>query len=280
MPDLQAYLERIGYAGTPTPDLHTLTGLHRRHLLAIPYENLDVQLERPVGLDIEPIFDKLVLRRRGGWCYEMNGLFAWAIEEIGFRITRLAAGVRREQVGDAALGNHLALCVHLDEPYLADVGFGDGLFEPVPMRPGAVSQRGFDFRLEHMAGSWWRVHNHAFGGAPSFDFQAVPGDRSLMERKCAYLQTAPESPFRLVAVVQRHIPDGIVVLRGRVLTRLRAVGPERRVIEDRFDYERTLRETFDLDAPDLDVLWAKVEEQHRAFMRQQALDSGAQARGA
>ena len=270
MPDLQAYLDRIGYSGTPRPDLETLVELHRRHLLAIPYENLDVQLGRPVGLDIGPIHEKLVLARRGGWCYEMNGLFGWALEEIGFSITRLAAGVGREQVGDAAVGNHLALRVQLDRPYLADVGFGDGIFEPVPLRAGPIRQRGFGFRLERLSDGWWRIHNHPLGAASSFDFAEAPGDRSAMERKCAYLQTSQESTFRKVTVVQRHVPDGLVVLRGRVLSQVGPGGAERHVIEDRAEYEHILRETFSLDAPDRAALWQKAEEQHRTFLREQA----------
>jgi N-hydroxyarylamine O-acetyltransferase len=276
MLDLQAYLDRIGYPGAPRPDLETLVELHRRHLLAIPYENLDVQLERPVGLEPGPIYEKLVRDRRGGWCYEMNGLFGWALEEIGFSITRLGAGVGRAQVGDAALGNHLALRVELDRPYLADVGFGDGIFEPVPIRSGAIRQRGFRFRMERLAGGWWRMHNHPRGAAPSFDFDEAPGDPVVMQRKCAYLQTAPDSTFRRVAVVQRHVPQGLVILRGRVLTRISPSETDRRLVGDQAEYERVLREELGLDgaaglrAQDLDALWEKAQEQHWTFLREQA----------
>ena len=82
--DLDAYLARIGYAGTPRVDLETLGAIHRAHLLAIPYENLDVQLGRPGDVSLRHAFDKLVTARRGGWCYEMNGLLGWALNEIGF----------------------------------------------------------------------------------------------------------------------------------------------------------------------------------------------------
>jgi N-hydroxyarylamine O-acetyltransferase len=268
--DLPTYLRRIGYRGTPRPDLATLVELHRRHLLAIAYENLDVQLGRPVGLDIGPIYDKLVLGRRGGWCYEMNGLFAWALDEIGFSVTRMAAAVGRARVGDAATGNHLALRVDLEESYLADVGFGDGIFEPVPLRAGPISQRGVAFRLEDLSGGWWRMHNRPHAGAPSFDFRAEPCERSVLERQCLRLQTSPESPFRKVAVAQRHMEGGFAVLRGRLLRRLEGRRVDERVIHDRRDYERVLREVFDLEPPDMHLLWEKVVEQHRAFLAAQA----------
>lgn len=270
MPDLQAYLSRIGFPGMPRPDLGTLVELHRRHLLAIAYENLDVQLGRPVGLDIGPIYEKLVLARRGGWCYEMNGLFGWALEEIGFRVVRMAAGVGRAEIGEAAMGNHLALRVDLEEAYLADVGFGDGLFEPVPIRAGPFTQRGLTFRLEELTGGWWRMHNHPRSGAPSFDFRPEPCERSVLERQCTRLQTSPESSFRKVAVVQRHTDRGLAILRGRVLRRLEGRRVDERVIENRGDYERVLRGVFALEPPDVEILWERVVEQHRAFVAQQA----------
>ena len=134
--DLDAYLERIGYEGEPRIDLDTLRAIHRAHLLAIPYETLDVSLGRGASRDPDVIFDKLVTRRRGGWCYEMCGLLGMALDEIGFDVTPLAGGVERVVRGDSAVGNHLVLLVTLDEPYLCDVGFGDGLLEPIELRAG------------------------------------------------------------------------------------------------------------------------------------------------
>jgi N-hydroxyarylamine O-acetyltransferase len=266
VPDLQTYLDRVGYRGRPRADLDTLRTLHRCHLLAIPYENLDVQLGVPVSLDIDAIFRKLVLQRRGGWCYEMNGLLGWALDTIGFSLTRLAAGVMREIRGDAAVGNHLALWVHLEEPHLADVGFGDGILEPIPVRPGRFRQRAFEFGLEQLDDQWWRFHNQHHGSARSFDFGSAPADGDLLRRQCELLQTSPESPFTQVAVVQRHVPEGLALMRGRVLTRVRAQDVHREEIAGEEHYARVLREVFDLDLPDTDVLWRKVEHQHAAYL--------------
>src|SRR3954471_15025485 len=102
--DLKAYFGRIGYVGEPRVDLATLRALHRAHLLAIPYENLDVQLGRPLTTDPAAAYDKIVRRRRGGWCYEMNGLFGWALETVGFSVMRMAGGAMRELRGDMAVG--------------------------------------------------------------------------------------------------------------------------------------------------------------------------------
>ena len=94
---LTDYLTRIDYHGTVAPTLACLNAVHRHHLLNIPYENLDVQLRRPVDQDIERIFEKIVHRRRGGWCYEMNGLLCWALREIGFDVMRMTGGVGRKE---------------------------------------------------------------------------------------------------------------------------------------------------------------------------------------
>ncbi len=272
---LEAYFERIGYRGTPRVDFATLRDLHRLHLLTIAYENLDVQLKRPVGIDIEPIYHKIVEEHRGGWCYEMNGLLAWALETIGFSLTRMTAGVHRVDHGDAAVGNHLALWVHLDTSYLADVGFGDGMLEPIAIEPGKFRQGIFDFELERLPDGWWRFHNHEHGSAPSFDFHLSPGERARFEAQCQFLQTSPQSPFTQVAVVQRHLPQGLALLRGRLLKVIHADRTEKRTIEDRADYATTLRDLFGLEPPELGALWDNVQRQHAEFMAANANEQAA-----
>jgi N-hydroxyarylamine O-acetyltransferase len=259
---LQAYLDRIGFGGVPRADLVTLRLLHRLHLEHIPYENLDVAMARRVSIDIAPIFEKIVMRRRGGWCYEMNGLLGWALEEIGFKVTRMAGGVMRVAVGDAKVGNHLVLRVDLDQPYLADVGFGDGMLEPVPIAAHAFQHDFLAYRLEDLGEGWWRFHNHPAGGATSFDFELKPAERSLLASKCEWLQTSPESGFVLNAVVQRHAPDRLAMMRGRTLKVLTPGGTNERLINSADEYLETLRAEFDLDFPEARTLWPKIVGRH------------------
>jgi N-hydroxyarylamine O-acetyltransferase len=266
--DLSAYLQRIGFSGDARSDLSTLRQIHRRHLAAIPYENLDVQLGRRVGFDLPAIYDKLVSARRGGWCYEMNGLFAWALERIGFQVTRLAGAVVRDIGGDASIGSHLALCVHLDESYLADVGFGDGLIEPAPIREGAFRQDRFDFRLERIDDFWWRFHNQPHGGAPSFDFQLSAATQERLSARCEWLQSAPESPFVQNAVCQRYDEGRLVAMRGRAFKSVREGAVEKRTIESFEEYERVLREEFGIELPHAELLWKKVVVRHEAWLRE------------
>ena len=268
--NLAAYLARIGHTGPVAPDLATLRAVHRAHHFAIPYENLDVQLGHPVVTDPAAAFDKIVTRRRGGWCYEMNGLLGWALAEIGFKVTRMMAGVRRDQDGDLAVGNHLILRVDLeDEPWLADVGFGDGPLDPYPIEAGPVRGGMFTYRLEALPEAWWRVHNHPAGGGPSFDFQIAPADESTMADRCVWLQTDPQSPFVQNAVVQRHQPDRLLMMRGRTLRVLTADGATDRLIADADDYLATLKADFALDLPEAASRWPVITARHEALFGRQ-----------
>ncbi|MGH8178066.1 MAG: arylamine N-acetyltransferase family protein [Steroidobacter sp.] len=260
---LDAYLRRIGYTGPLSADLATLTAVHRQHVRTIPYENLDVQLAREVTLDIERVYTKIVTHKRGGWCYEMNGLLAWALHEIGFKFTELAAGAMREERGDEAFGNHRALLVHLERDYLADVGFGDGLLEPIALTAAEFVQGSLRFRLEQLDNDLWRFVNHPEGGAKSFDFYSRPADFSLLNATCTLLQTAPDSPFVLNAVCQIHTMDGLMMLRGRSLKSVSHAGVSHRTIADVADYRATLAKVFGLEIPETDYLWQRILERDR-----------------
>ncbi len=147
--DLAAYARRIEHQGELTPTLETLQALHLAHATHIPFENLDVLLRRPIRLDLDSLWAKLVVGGRGGYCFEQNALFAAVLEKIGFRVTRLAARVR---MGAAQVRprSHMLLAVNLDgKNWLADVGFGAEVFlHPIPLASGAVTpQFGWKYRV-------------------------------------------------------------------------------------------------------------------------------------
>lgn len=260
--ELDLYLKRIGFAGEPRPDLETLRRVHRAHVETIPYENLDLQLGVPVDRTPEAAFEKLVLRKRGGWCYEMNGLLGWALEEIGFKVTRLAGGVHRETYGDDMIGNHLVLLVDLDETWIADAGFGDGLIEPIPLEEGPFKTGPLDCMLQRIENGWWRYNNDPEGGAPSFDFHPDVRDESLLEQSCRRLQTDPASSFVLNAVVQRWVNDEHISLRGRVFTKVSESGKTSSILPDASTYAQMLERDFNLTVPDAASLWPKICARH------------------
>ncbi|HEY4941318.1 MAG TPA: arylamine N-acetyltransferase [Rhizomicrobium sp.] len=268
--NLDAYLARIGLDQRPPATLEGLTALHRAHLTAISYENIDVQLGRPVTIERPAIYDKIVGRRRGGWCYEMNGIFGWALGELGFRVSRATGAVMRAAAGDAKNGNHLVLRVELPQGiWLADVGFGDGPRDPVAVVPGPFTSHGFAFELSRQGGDWWRLSDLR-PGAKSFDFHLAPADEALLAEKCAFLQTAPVSPFVQNLVAQRHTADGHAILRGRTISRVTPAGATDRTIADADDLVATLKDVFALDVPEVAALWPKIHARHEAVLAQRA----------
>ncbi|UQX03333.1 arylamine N-acetyltransferase [Streptomyces sp. RerS4] len=232
--DLDAYLERIGYAGPVgeggelRPDLDTLKAVHRAHTDSIVFESLDVLLGRPVELELKAVEDKLVHRRRGGYCYEQNSLLAAALERIGYEVT--GRGARNRTRGDALLAvTHAVLVVTVaGEPWLCDAGFGwQGPREPVPLaRPGAEARQGawtFAVREEEdgvlvlrtLRGGVWR---DLYAFSPQ---RYHPVDYVLLNH---YSSSHPSSSFVGRTVVQ-HPGDAVrVALVDRELSRLHPDG--------------------------------------------------------
>jgi N-hydroxyarylamine O-acetyltransferase len=268
---LARYLARVGYGGDIKPTLATLRDLHRAHLLSIPYENLDIHLGVPLTLDPERMFAKLVDERRGGWCYEMNGVFASVLEAMGFDVRRVAGTVGRAAHGWRAQGNHLVLVVTLDRPWIVDVGFGDGFLAPLPLEPGTYSQSFLRYRVSR-DGPRWRVDNHAFGGADGFDFTLTRRTLDDFAVQCRELQTSPESGFVKTTVCERFTRDGLIMLRGATLKEVTAAGAKERVLESEDEYAATLRDRFGLDLPAaVRDLWAKAWSSHVARQAEQAV---------
>jgi N-hydroxyarylamine O-acetyltransferase len=264
--DLAAYLDRIGFQGRPALDRATLETVQRLHLLTIPYENLDMQLGRPLTIDPAAAFDKLVTRRRGGWCYEMNGLLGSALVATGFAVTRLASAVMRSAAGDANIGNHLVLRVDLPEgPVLVDAGLGDGPFTPYPIVEGPFNARGLAFRLERIEGDWWRLHNHAQARPPNFDLHLQLVDEERLSHKCQWLQTDPDSLFVQNLICQRFTEDGHVSLIGRALRRIGSTGVEERLLASADDLVEVLERVFGLAEPAAAGLWPRIRARHEAL---------------
>lgn len=258
------YLQRINYQGSTDVSYETLRVLHRAHLLAISYENLDIHYGKTLPLDEAYFYEKVVTQRRGGWCYEMNGLFAWALRELGFEVTLLAGTVSRATDGADAEGNHLCLLVTLEQPYLADVGFGNGLLEPIPLVEGEFTQGYLTYGLHH-DGERWQFTNSIYGGI-GFDFTLQPYVLEDFAARCHYLQSSPASGFVRLTVCHRFTPEGFVTLRGATLRTITEAGAQERIITTHADYLATLTDVFDLPLPNTEPLWEKVWRDHQAWV--------------
>ncbi|MFG2992858.1 arylamine N-acetyltransferase [Streptomyces sp. NPDC048257] len=261
--DLDAYLARIGFPGDAgdagasgelRPDLPTLYAVHRAHTAAIAFESLDVLLDRPVALDLKSIEDKLVHRRRGGYCYEQNSLLAAALERIGFEVS--GRGARNRARGDSLLAvTHAVLVVTVDgEPWLCDAGFGhQGPREPVPLgRPGTDVQQGeWTYRVREeengvlalclLRGDTWR---DLYAFSPQ---QYHPVDYVVLNH---YSSSHPASSFVGRLVVQ-YPGDGVRrALVGRELTRLYPDGRAERETVGPDELLAVLDREFGLRLPD------------------------------
>lgn len=183
--DLDAYFARIGYTGLREPTLATLTALHQHHARAIPYENLDVLLGRPISLEPAAIARKLVHERRGGYCFEQNGLFRDVLRALGFRVTTLIARVRWQTPPEIPTAlTHMILRVDLgDRPMIADVGFGSrSLLSPLPLEfdrelGGSLEPRRLLRRGELLIhqclheGAWADLYHFTLEEIPQVDFE-------------------------------------------------------------------------------------------------------------
>lgn len=262
------YLSHIGYHGPRRPDLATLTAVHRAHLTAISYENLDIHLDRVLSLDIVQIYDKIVRRGRGGWCYEMNSLLAWALRELGFEVTMLAAAVAPVTDEDRQELDHMALRVTLDEPWLLDAGFGNAFLEPLPLREGLYQQAYHTFQLRRN-GDYWCFTNHIHGG-PGFEFLLQARTSEEYGPRCTFLQSSPESPFVRRTVCHRLREDySILSLRGLVLVTVNDQGKTQKVIDTLEGYSEALTQLFALRLSDIEIaqLWEKVWPAHLAWVQ-------------
>jgi N-hydroxyarylamine O-acetyltransferase len=268
---LQQYLNRIGYSGSLEPNLETLIKLHRAHLQTIPYENLEIHFGRKLELSLERIFERLVLERRGGWCYEMNGLLAWVLREIGFDLRLVSTQVTRSDGSLMAPGDHVALIVQLEKNWLVDVGWGNGFLDPLPLEAGTYRQGFLDYRLEPRSlesqGDAWTFFNQQYG-ADGFSFTLEPRNLEEFQERCTWQQSSPESGFVRVSVCQRFTPEGINTLRDATLIRIRSTGKLEHTISSVEEYEQVLRQDFKLEVPNLHELWGKVWQSHLDWVAQ------------
>jgi len=257
---LDAYLAKIGVDRPASLDLPSLSKLHRAHLMTFTWEALDAFMGWPSSITPASAFAKMVGGRRGGWCYEMNGLFGAALDALGFRVTRLCGGVDREKLGDIAMGNHLTLRVDLDDrSYLAEVGVADAIIEPVPLAVGPISQRGFDFSIVPTQDDWLRFNNHAHGIARSFDFRADHSDEAAMADMHGWLMRDPGSPFTNALAVLRHSANGYVALQNDRLRTVTPVSVSEHRITSADHLADTFETVFDLEIPRPERVWDKIQ---------------------
>lgn len=250
--DVDAYLQRINYRGSLAATAQTLRELQMAHLLTVPFENLSIHSAQPIILDDDALFEKIVLRRRGGFCYELNGLFAALLRELGFEVAMLSAGVANAEGIFGPDFDHMSLLVtfHGDEPaerWLADVGFGDSFREPLELDSRleqTQGERGYRIvaeephliMMQRESGGEWKAQ---------YRFTLQTYAYADYVEMCRYHQTSPLSHFTRARVCTRATPEGRVTLSEmRLITTIHGKERTERVLMNDAEYVSVLNEHF------------------------------------
>ena len=248
MLNVASYLARIGYAGPTTATAETLRAIHRSHLLIVPFENLDIGRATKIVCEEDVFLRKIVDRHRGGFCYEMNGAFAALLRGLGFEVTLLSARVPREDGTETPEFDHLTLRVDLDEPWLADVGFGDCFLEPLRLQAGPEQiQDGQKFRIREEDNSC-HVERAQLDGSwkGEYTFSLIPRRLNEFAPMCHYHQTSPKSPFTRKRICSKATPDGRITLADHKLIITRQGNREERMLESEEEWQAALQKYFQI----------------------------------
>lgn len=240
------YLARIGYSGPTEPTAENLRALHRAHLLAVPFENLDISLGRKIIADESAILTKVIDLRRGGFCYELNGAFAALLRALGFQVTLLSARVARESGGEGPEFDHLTLRVDLEEAWLADVGFGDSFLEPLRLEPGIEqADPAGRFRLIEDGSRWYMQKGETSGSwNAQYSFSLQPRRLEEFVAMCHFHQTSSESSFTQKRICSRATAEGRITVSEMKLIVTSNGQREERILNSPEEWSSTLREQF------------------------------------
>jgi N-hydroxyarylamine O-acetyltransferase len=272
-----AYLRRLGVDHPGEPSLAALRALHRAHVERVPYEVLDIQLGRLTTVDPRDCAAR-VLRRRGGYCVQLNGAFSTLLAGLGYDVRWHRAGVHANPatppVSPAAPAPHLALTVRLDgQEWFVDVGLGDGLYEPLPLRTGSYQQGPFTFSLAPSAvePGGWRFDRATRGSIAGLDIATATAGTADFAEWHPYLATSPESRLVRAVAVMRRDATGADGLMGCLLRRVDAGGRTERELSTMADWYGVLVDLFGLDVSDVEperraALWRRVREAHERWL--------------
>jgi len=227
-----------------------LRSIHKKHLLSIPFENLDIHLGRPIILSQEAFFEKIITHRRGGFCYELNGSFAALLTSLGFKVRMLSARVAQKNSGFTPEFDHMTLLVTMKDRWLADVGVGDSFTEPKRLDyEGPQTDNGRVYRITRTVGgrllSRWDREKKFW--EPQYLFSLRPRSLGDFVRRCRYQQTSPNSHFKKSRVCTLLTRDGRVTLTDSKLIVTTGSRRVERPVKGRGEFDRLLRKWFGIN---------------------------------
>ncbi|HET6891677.1 MAG TPA: arylamine N-acetyltransferase [Pyrinomonadaceae bacterium] len=244
--NIEAYLERINYRGSLDLTAQTLRELQVTHLLTVPFENLSIHAGEPIVLNDDSLFDKVVHRRRGGFCYELNGLFAALLRGLGFKVEMLSAGVANAEGDFGPDFDHMVLMVTLEDRWLVDVGFGDSFREPLLLDyDGEQVQEDDAYRITSHNSNLVLSQRRGDGDwKDQYRFTLQPHTYADYAGMCHFHQTSPQSHFTRARVCTRATPEGRITLSElRFITTRNNERAERQLSGDE-EFHTALRDHF------------------------------------
>jgi N-hydroxyarylamine O-acetyltransferase len=258
--DLDAYLARIGLNNRPTADIHGLRTLQRAQRMAIPFENLDVVLGRGISLDPDDVFDKLVTRKRGGYCFEQNQLLGRALTKIGFE-TRALLGRVWVMANGIPGRTHTFECVTLDgEQWIADAGFGRGYAPPIHLidQETVTGEDGLTHRLRTDTEHGWMLDQWRDNEwQPQYSFTLDRVMNSDLDMSNHWTSTSPKSRFVQNQIASIILPQGVFSLLGKSAAHIQGGVTKLHEIFDADTMKSILIENFGitLSRDEIETIW-------------------------
>ena len=241
------YLKRFNASLTQEHYLQNLTELQSLHMQNIPFENLDVIRRTPIYLNLESIYDKIVNQHRGGYCYELNGLFHWLLNELGFDAKLISATVQKPDGTWSKADTHAAILVELDTLYLVDAGFGDSTISPIPLGGERHTDHSGTYRVERFDEVYYDLIREK-GETENILYRFSTEEQQLADfhEGCVFNQVSQDSPFTHDDLVTRATENGRITLSGTQLTRSENGKKDKTELSEA-EKRKVLKEEFGID---------------------------------
>lgn len=243
----EKYLHRIKYSGSIEPNLDTLRKLQKAHLLNVPFENLDIHYKTPIELNIDRIYEKVIKKNRGGFCYELNGLFFELLCSFGYDVKRISAKVYIKDNQYSPEYDHIALITKINGvEYLTDVGFGEFIFEPLKIEFDLPQEdpRGM-YIVDNYDGDYIRINKIENDNlTPEFIFKNIGRDFKEFADMCLYHQSNPNSHFMKKRLISLPTENGRITISGNTLKIQELESTTEKELGDESEFENELWHIF------------------------------------
>jgi N-hydroxyarylamine O-acetyltransferase len=218
--NINYYFSRFLAKKPDSPTYESLAALQNKHMLHVPFENLDVLSQTPIIIDLERIFQKVIVNLRGGFCYELNGLFGWLLKESGYEVSYVSATVKKPDGTWTIEGSHATNLVTVEnQSYIVDVGFGDSMRKPMPLNGEVVRDVSGSYRMTNVAEHMYDLQRWEDDVWKTlYRVSTLPKKLTDFTPMCEFNQTSADSPFVHKRLVTIATPIGRITLSGETLT--------------------------------------------------------------